>query len=367
MPGLGLAPAAEDETAKREAETERPDGEGTDRDRLAPDREAVPPAERLGLLHRQLFAATAFAHGAARPQAEIEVIEDLRTLGHRSRVYSLARVMSRALHVSDLHAGRRETPSLQEALAALAAEVRPEVLLATGDLAHRGRRSEFEAAKRVFEATDIPFLAIPGNHDLPYTFPARFTRPWTEWERSVGPTDPTYRSETLVVVGLNSARPWRQQSGRLVPKRIERAAAELRSAPVGALRVVACHHHLVGSPWRAARKRPLAARDTVLAGLVAAGAELVVGGHIHQGGIALRHEFEALDGAATGGIVLATAPGLGRPRPHRSGEAQGLLLYEWDRSELAVVTYVWEQGRFIPVARRQFPRANPSRQEDESP
>jgi 3',5'-cyclic AMP phosphodiesterase CpdA len=275
--------------------------------------------------------------------------------------------MSRALHVSDLHAGRRETPRLQEALAALAAEVRPEVLLATGDLAHRGRRSQFEAAKRVFEATDIPFLAIPGNHDLPYTFPARFTRPWTEWERSVGPTDPTYRSETLVVAGLNSARPWRHQSGRLVPARIERAAAELRSAPVGALRVVACHHHLAGSPWRAARKRPLAARDTVLAGLVAAGAELVVGGHIHQAGIALRHEFEALDGAAAGGIVLATAPGLGRPRPHRSGEAQGLLLYEWDRSELAVVTYVWEQGRFIPVARRQFPRANPSRQEDESP
>jgi hypothetical protein len=105
----------------------------------------------------------------------------------------------------------------------------------------------------------------------------------------------------------------------------------------------------------------------VLRSFAAAGAELVVGGHIHQASVALRPEFEALDGAVAGGVVLATAPGLGRPRPHRSGEAQGLLLYEWDRSELAVVTYVWEQGRFIPVARRHFPRAIPSRQEDEIP
>jgi 3',5'-cyclic AMP phosphodiesterase CpdA len=272
--------------------------------------------------------------------------------------------MSRALHVSDLHAGRRETPGLASALAELVAELQPEMLLATGDLAHRGRGAQLEAARHALEGVGVPCLAVPGNHDLPYTFPARFTRPWAEWERFVGPTDPTYRSDTLVVVGLNSARPWRHQSGRLVRERIERAAAELRSAPAGALRVVACHHHLAGSPWRAARKRPLAHRDAVLDGLAAAGAELVVGGHIHQAAVTLRQEFAVLDGTDTGAVVLATAPGLGRPRPHRSGEAQGLLLYEWDRSELAVVTYIWEQGRFSPVARRRFPRGHRNRQED---
>jgi hypothetical protein len=130
--------------------------------------------------------------------------------------------------------------------------------------------------------------------------------------------------------------------------------------------VVACHHHLAGSPWRAARKRPLAHRSAALGALVEAGAELVAGGHIHQASIALRPEFEAMDGDRSTAVVLATAPGLGRPRPHRRGEAQGLLVYEWDASELAIVTYVWQTGTFQPVARRSFPRdSNPTEQEDE--
>ena len=285
-------------------------------------------------------------------------------------MYSLAAIVqkprSRLLHVSDLHAGRRETPGVTDGLPELARELGVEAILATGDLAHRGRRAQLETARGVLEAAGVPVVAVPGNHDIPYTFPARFSSPWAEWERVFGDPDPVYRSETLVVVGLNSVRPWRHQSGRIVPARLERVAAELRHVPSGALRLVACHHHLAGSPWRAPRKRPLAHRSAALGALVAAGVELVAGGHIHQASIALRPEFEAMDGDRSAAVVLATAPGLGRPRPHRQGEAQGLLLYEWDESELAIVTYVWQTGTFRPVARRSFPRdSNPTEQEDE--
>jgi 3',5'-cyclic AMP phosphodiesterase CpdA len=290
-------------------------------------------------------------------------------------VYSLARIVqkprstvARLLHVSDLHAGRRETPGLAEALAELAHETEAEAILATGDLAHRGRSAQLESARRALESPGVPLVAVPGNHDIPYTFPARFSRPWAEWQRAFGQTDPVHRTDTLVVVGLNSVRPARHQSGRLSPERLRRAATELRGAPSGALRVVACHHHLAGSPWRAARKRPLAHRSAVLGVPASAGVELVAGGHIHQASVALRLEFEALDGTDDVALVLATAPGLGRPRPHREGEAQGLLLYEWDESELGIVTYVWRAGSFSPVARRTFPRSgNPSEQEDERP
>jgi 3',5'-cyclic AMP phosphodiesterase CpdA len=284
-------------------------------------------------------------------------------------VYSLAGIVqkpgSRLLHVSDLHTGRRETPGVAEALAALADETSAQAVLATGDLAHRGRRDQLESARDALTAAGVPLVAVPGNHDIPYTFPARFSRPWAEWRRVFGEPDVVYRSDALIVVGLNSVRPWRHQSGRLAPARLERVAPELSTAPPGALRVVACHHHLAGSPWRAARKRPLANRSAVLGALVAAGAELVAGGHIHQASIALRFEFE-VDGDGAAPLVLATAPGLGRPRPHRRGEAQGLLLYEWDESDLDIVTFVWQAGRFSPVARRSFPRAsNPTEQGDE--
>src|SRR5689334_21596803 len=68
---LGPAPAAEDEAAEREAETERPDGETADRDALPPRRKPLPPAERLPLFLGQRLAAALLAQRAARPQPEV--------------------------------------------------------------------------------------------------------------------------------------------------------------------------------------------------------------------------------------------------------------------------------------------------------
>ena len=42
-------------------------------------------------------------------------------------------------------------------------------------------------------------VAIPGNHDIPYTFPKRFTAPWREFERLWETTEPSYRSDGLFV------------------------------------------------------------------------------------------------------------------------------------------------------------------------
>src|SRR5581483_614229 len=75
---LDLAPAAEDEAAEREAESERPDGEAADRHGLPRSREPLPAAERLVLLGRQLLAAALLAQRTAGAQTEVEVVEDLR-------------------------------------------------------------------------------------------------------------------------------------------------------------------------------------------------------------------------------------------------------------------------------------------------
>jgi 3',5'-cyclic AMP phosphodiesterase CpdA len=265
-------------------------------------------------------------------------------------------VAARVLHVSDLHGGRREAPETLAALGELAARIEPELVLATGDLSHRGRRDQLEDAAEKLRSLGAPLLAVPGNHDIPYTFPARFTRTYAEWERVFGTTEPVYSSEWLHVVGASSVRPWRQQSGRLPPERLARVAAALGDAPAGALRLVALHHHLAAPPWRARRKRPLKARDRVLEALAEAGAELVVGGHVHQAGVAERREFEALENGQRRSVVLATAPGLGRPRPRRRGEARGVNVYEADAASLTVTTLAWDGGSFAETGRRTFAR-----------
>jgi 3',5'-cyclic AMP phosphodiesterase CpdA len=266
-------------------------------------------------------------------------------------------VTARVLHVSDFHLGRGESATLLPALRRLAVDVEPELVLVTGDVAHRGRLSELERAAGAIRSLGLPFLAVPGNHDIPYTVPARFTKTYATWDRVFGSHESVYASEHLKVVGLSSVRPWRQQSGRLRASQLELVARELGGASDGTLRVVALHHHLAAPPWRARRKRPLHRRDAVLRQLAEAGAELVVGGHVHQAGVAERREFEVLSGEDPRGLVLSTAPGFGRPRPRRKGEAQGANVYEGDAETLTVTTYAWDGNVLAQVGRRVFSRA----------
>jgi len=263
-------------------------------------------------------------------------------------------VPTRLIHVSDLHVGAPEERPVEPALRALVAEVEPDAILATGDLTHRGRPAQHERAAALLQSFGPPVLAIPGNHDIPHAFPARFTHPWREFEQRWGTTEPVFRSDEVHVVGMNSARPWRHQSGGLDAAALERAAARLGEAPAGALRVVCLHHHLTGAPWRS-RKRPVSRRGHVLGALVDAGAELILSGHIHQSGVSERREFEVgLPGERS--VTIAIAPGLGQPRPKRRGEARGLHVIETDTAEISIETLVFTGDEFVSIASRRFPR-----------
>lgn len=262
---------------------------------------------------------------------------------------------TRVLHVSDLHFGTREDPVVERAVTELVERVGPELLVASGDLTNRGRPAEHERAARFLRGLGPPVLAIPGNHDIPYTFPARFTHPWREFERHWETTEPVYRSETIFALGLNSVRPWRHQSGGIRESQLDAALAPLREAPDGVLKVVALHHQMIGAPWRS-RKKPVARRNAVLAKLVDCGAELVLGGHIHQAAVSERHEFEVARAEGEPGVVVSIAPGLGQPRPNRRGEARGLHVYTAEPAAIEVGTYIWRRGGWGLTAVRRFPR-----------
>ena len=262
--------------------------------------------------------------------------------------------MTRVLHVSDLHFGTREDPALERALASLLERIRPELVVASGDLTHRNRRAQHEQAAGLLRSLGTPLLAIPGNHDIPRMPPGRFTRTFAEFEREWKETEPVHASASFHVVGLNSVRPWRQQSGGLRRSQLRWAAERLREAAPGALRVVVLHHHMIGAPWRT-RKKPVAERNRVLGSLVDSGAELVLAGHTHQGAVSERREFEVVHGDV-GAVLVSVAPGLGQPRPRRRGEARGLHVYEAEEHTIEVSTYIWRDGDWALTAARLFPR-----------
>ena len=269
-------------------------------------------------------------------------------------VPSASALPTRLLHISDLHVGSREAPPVERALEILIARVEPELIVASGDLTHRGRPAQHEQAAAFLRALGPPVVAIPGNHDIPYSFPARFPHTFDEFERQWETTEPVFRSPTMHVIGLNSVRAWRHQSGGIRETQLARARELLAEAAEGALRVVTLHHHLIGAPWRS-RKKPVSRRSHVLASLVDCGAELILAGHIHQAAVSERHEFEVVEGDVRGATV-SIAPGLGQPRPNRRGEARGLHVYECAEKSIRVETYVWRQDDWGLTAVRRFAR-----------
>jgi 3',5'-cyclic AMP phosphodiesterase CpdA len=266
----------------------------------------------------------------------------------------------RVLQVSDLHTGTAEEPEVEDDLRALVAESDPELVVVSGDLTHRNTREQHVRAAALLRSLQRPVLVIPGNHDIPRWPPWRFSATFDEFHRIWRETEPVYRSERVVACGLNSVRPWKQQGGALRREQIESVARVFADAAPRALRLVAVHHHLMGAPWRTA-KRTIANRSTVLGGLVDAGAELIVSGHVHQSTIGERREFEVVT-SEVHGTTVAIAPGLGQPRPKRRGEARGLHLFEADERSLRVLTYAWApgvgagEGSWAQIADRRFPR-----------
>ncbi|WP_018410354.1 metallophosphoesterase family protein [Methyloversatilis thermotolerans] len=190
--------------------------------------------------------------------------------------------MNLLLQVSDPHFGA-ERPEVCDALLRLAQRERPHVLLMSGDLTQRARPAQFAAARRFADSLNVPHrLTLPGNHDIPlFDLASRLFRPYARYRRHFGPAhDGVLDVDGLRLIGLDSTRRLRHVDGELSDVQIARTAELLRSAPNGALRVVALHHPLEVGRGSERRNR-VHGHEEAIREWIRAGADLMLGGHIH--------------------------------------------------------------------------------------
>lgn len=189
--------------------------------------------------------------------------------------------MSVLLQISDTHFGT-EQPEVVEALAALAAQQRPALVVLSGDITQRARPGQFRAAKAFADRLGAPVLAIPGNHDIAlFDLWARLARPYARYATAFGADlEPVHASPDWLVIGVNTTRAWRHKNGEVSSAQIDRVARRLGTASPGQLRVVVVHQ-----PVAVIRSSDvvnlLRGHEAALQRWAAAGADLVLGGHIH--------------------------------------------------------------------------------------
>ena len=151
--------------------------------------------------------------------------------------------MAVLVHLSDLHFGRVDERLLDPLLAAVEA-ARPDVVVVSGDLTQRARRSEFAAARAFVARLPTPRVIVPGNHDVPlYNVLARVLRPLALFRRYIEADPlPRFVGAGLAVVGVNTARSLVVKNGRINREQVDAIRDALAAAPAAAVRVVVTHH-----------------------------------------------------------------------------------------------------------------------------
>ncbi len=257
--------------------------------------------------------------------------------------------MSTLAHISDLHFGA-ENPVLVEALVADLRALGPSLVVVSGDLTQRARRREFAKARAFLDRLPFPRLVVPGNHDIPlFDLVSRFVSPLARFRRYVAEdVDPFFASETLAVLGLNTARSNRWKEGRISPEQIDLVRRRFGPLPPHVVKVLVTHHPFLPPPG--AEPPPLVGRAAeALYAAEACGVDLVLSGHLHLGYTGDVRAHHAHVGRA---LLVAQA---GTATSHRlRDEVNSYNVLELSPQRLAFTRRAWNESAFHEARRVDY-------------
>lgn len=269
--------------------------------------------------------------------------------------------MPKILHISDLHFGAPYVPEAGEALQRIVPALGPDVIVVSGDLSQRAKRSEFEQARRFLaRLPELPMLVIPGNHDVPlWRIKERLFSPHKIYCDVITPNlNPVLSHKQVVLVGLDSTSPRRSISnGRIDPDQLQHCKRIFEKLPPDAVRIVVAHHHFAPGPdylrdWTMPKAR------RAIDCFVDQGVEMILGGHLHRSYIGNSLDFFPGNHRDRGIIIVqcgTTTSSRGRGRERNENTFN---LVEVGPKTLSVTHYMYFEKRreFAPLSRHLFPR-----------
>jgi 3',5'-cyclic AMP phosphodiesterase CpdA len=199
--------------------------------------------------------------------------------------------MTLLLQISDPHFGT-ERPDVVDALVSLTHDAAPELVVMSGDITQRARRKQFRAARAFVDRLGVAVtLVIPGNHDIPlFNLGARLFQPYANHRRAFGDElEPIFESDQWLVIALNTTRFYRHKDGEVSAEQVERVAARLERAAETQLRVVVTHQPVAVTRVQD-ETNLLHGRAAAVRRWSQAGADVILGGHIHLPFVTALHD-----------------------------------------------------------------------------
>ena len=257
----------------------------------------------------------------------------------------------RLAHITDLHFGA-EDPAVVAGLAADVPAQRVDQVLVSGDLTMRARRREFRAARALLDGLGVPWVSVPGNHDLPLDrVLTRAFRPLHGYLRWIcTEAEPLRLQGGVLVLGLSTARPYYWKGGRVGAGQVARiGSAFAASVPLKILMV----HHPVFVPAQGSDERPVRGADRALRAAAAAGVDVVLCGHDHV----QAHVDLSLSRPDLGRHMLGIMGGTATSHRVRAGEGQSYnVLSLTDAGRLRLEVRQYRDGRFAPLLAQEWTR-----------
>ena len=198
------------------------------------------------------------------------------------RMSLLTKIIMRTLiHLSDLHFGRIDYTLLEPVIATVT-ELKPDVVVVSGDLTQRARSHQFKEAREFLDKLPSPQIIVPGNHDVPlHNIFARFLQPLDKYKEHI--TDnllPFHADEEVAILGINTARSLTIKDGRINEEQIEAIRERLCPYPDEVIKIIVTHHPF-DLPEGHHKDNLVDRAQTAMEAIAKCGADVLLAGHLH--------------------------------------------------------------------------------------
>lgn len=240
--------------------------------------------------------------------------------------------MRTIVHISDIHFGQADD-GVVERLVEKVVELRPDLLVVSGDLTQRARAGQFREAQAFLGRLPQPQLIVPGNHDVPlYNIFDRFVQPLTKFKKFItSDLTPEFLDEELAVFGINTARSLTIKGGRVSEEQVEALQRQLCSIEEEKVKIIVTHHPF-DLPEGFDEDDIVGRAKKVMPKLVECGADVFLAGHLHVSHVTHSARRYRLENGYSALIIQAGTAASTRER----GEENSFNLLELENPFLTV-------------------------------